>query len=59
LPLTCSRVVFRILLSTHSKGSKVVLAENFFEERFYVEGASLFLDPRQPLGPGPLRRAWL
>jgi hypothetical protein len=42
-----------------SKGTKVVLAENFSEERFDAEGASPFLDPRQPLGPGPLRRVWL
>jgi hypothetical protein len=44
---------------TQSKGTKVVLAENFSEENFDAEGASLFLDPRRPLGPGPLRRAWL
>jgi hypothetical protein len=42
-----------------SKGTKVVLAENFSEERFDAEGASPFLDPRRPLGPGPLRRVWL
>jgi hypothetical protein len=42
-----------------SKGTKVVLAENFSEERFDAEGASLFLDLRRPLGPGPLPRAWL
>jgi hypothetical protein len=42
-----------------SKGTKVVLAENFSEEIFHVEGASLFLDPRRPFGSGPLRRAWL
>jgi hypothetical protein len=35
------------------------LAENFSEENFDAEGASPFLDPRRPLGPGPLRRAWL
>jgi hypothetical protein len=52
-------LVIRILLSTQSKGSKVVLAENFSEERFDAEGASFFLDPRRPFGPGPLRRAWL
>jgi hypothetical protein len=38
---------------------KVVLAENFSKENFDAEGASPFLDPRRPLGPGPLRRAWL
>jgi hypothetical protein len=59
LPLTWSLVVFRIPLSTQSKGSKVVLAENFSEERFDAEGASFFLDLRRPLGPGLLRRAWL
>jgi hypothetical protein len=52
-------LVIRILLSTQSKGTKVVLAENFSEENFDAEGASPFLDPRRPLGPGPLRRAWL
>jgi hypothetical protein len=52
-------LVIRIPLSTQSKGTKVVLAENFFEENFDTEGASPFLDPRRPLGPGPLRRAWL
>jgi hypothetical protein len=52
-------LVIRILLSTQSKGSKVVLVKNFSEERFYAEGASLFLDPRRPLESGPLRRAWL
>jgi enamine deaminase RidA (YjgF/YER057c/UK114 family) len=41
-----------------SKGTKVVLAENFSEERFDAEGASPFLDPRRQLGPGPLRRVW-
>jgi hypothetical protein len=49
---------FGIPLSTQSKGSKVVLAENFSEESFDAEGASPFLDPRRPLGPGPLRRVW-
>jgi hypothetical protein len=52
-------LVIRIPLSTQSKGTKVVLAENFSEERFDAEGASPFLDPRRPLGPGPLRRVWL
>jgi hypothetical protein len=52
-------LVIRIPLSTQSKGTKVVLAENFSEEKFDTEGASPFLDPRRPLGPGPLRRAWL
>jgi hypothetical protein len=51
--------VIRIPLSTQSKGTKVVLAENFSEERFDVEGASSFLDSRRPLGLGPLRRVWL
>jgi hypothetical protein len=52
-------LIIRIPLSTQSKGTKVVLAENFFEEKFDAEGASPFLDPRRLLGPGPLRRAWL
>jgi hypothetical protein len=52
-------LVIRIPLSTQSKGTKVVLAENFSEERFDAEGASLFLDPRRPLGAGPLWRVWL
>jgi hypothetical protein len=52
-------LVIRIPLSTQSKGTKVVLAENFSEEKFDAEGASPFLDPRRPLGPGPLWRAWL
>jgi hypothetical protein len=51
-------LVIRIPLSTQSKGTKVILVENFSEERFDAEGASLFLDPRRPLGPGPLRRVW-
>jgi hypothetical protein len=51
-------LVIRIPLSTQSKGTKVVLAENFSEERFDAEGASPFLDPRRLLGPGPLRRVW-
>jgi hypothetical protein len=52
-------LVIRIPLSTQSKGTKVVLAKNFSEESFGAEGASPFLDPRRPLGPGPLRRVWL
>jgi hypothetical protein len=52
-------LVIRIPLSTQSKCMKVVLAENFSEENFDAEGASPFLDPRRPLGPGPLRRAWM
>jgi hypothetical protein len=44
---------------TQSKGTKVVLVENLSEERFDAEGASSFLDPRHPLGPGPLQRVWL
>jgi hypothetical protein len=52
-------LVVRIPLSTQSKGTKVVLVENFSEERFDTEGASSFLDPRRPLGPGPLQRVWL
>jgi hypothetical protein len=43
---------------TQSKGTKVVLAKNFFEESFGTEGASPSLDPRRPLGPVPLRRFW-
>jgi hypothetical protein len=49
-------LVIRIPLSTQSKVTKVVLAKNFSEESFGAEGASPFLDPRRPLGPGPLRR---
>jgi hypothetical protein len=52
-------LVIRIPLSTQSKGTKVILAENFSEEKFDAEGASPFLNPRRPPGPGPLRRAWL
>jgi hypothetical protein len=52
-------LVIRIPPSTQSKGTKVVLAENFSEERFDVEGASFFLDPRRPLGLGSLPRVWL
>jgi hypothetical protein len=44
---------------TQSKGTEVISAENFSEERFDAEGASSFLDPRRLLGPGPLRRVWL
>jgi hypothetical protein len=51
-------LVIRTPLSTQSKGSKVILAENFSEESFDAEGASPFLDPRRPHGPGPLRRVW-
>jgi hypothetical protein len=51
-------LVIRTPLSTQSKGTKVVLAENFSEESFDAEGTSPFLDPRRPLGPGPLRRVW-
>ena len=57
----CSRslsLVIRIPLSTQSKGTKVILAKNFSKESFDAEGASPFLDPRRPLGPGPLRRVW-
>jgi hypothetical protein len=51
-------LVIRTPLSTQSKGTKVVLAKNFSEESFGVEGASPSLDPRRPLGLGPLRRVW-
>jgi hypothetical protein len=51
-------LVIRIPLSTQSKGTKVILAKNFSKESFDAEGASPFLDPRRPLGPGPLRRVW-
>jgi hypothetical protein len=51
-------LVIRIPLSTQSKGTKVILVENFSEERFDTEGASPFLDPRRPHGPGPLQRVW-
>jgi hypothetical protein len=50
--------VIRIPLSTQSKGTKIILAKNFSEERFDVEGTSPFLDPRRPHGPGPLQRVW-
>jgi hypothetical protein len=52
-------LVIRIPPSTQSKGTGVVSAENFSEERFDTEGASSFLDPRRPLGSGPLWRVWL
>jgi hypothetical protein len=51
-------LIIRIPLSSHSKGTKVVLAKNFSEESFGAEGPSPFLDLRQPFGPGPLRRVW-
>jgi hypothetical protein len=51
-------LVIKTPLSTQSKGMKVVLAKNFSEENFGAEGASPSLDPRRPLGPGPLRRVW-
>jgi hypothetical protein len=51
-------LVIRTPLSAQSKGTKVVLAKNFSEECFDAEGASPFLDPRRPLGSGPLRRVW-
>jgi hypothetical protein len=51
-------LVIRVPLSTQSKSTKVVLAKNFSEESFGAEGASPFLDPRRPLGLGPLRRVW-
>jgi hypothetical protein len=35
-------VVFRIMLSTQSKSTKVVLVENFSEENFYAEGVPPF-----------------
>jgi hypothetical protein len=34
------------------------MAKNFSEESFDAEGVSPFVDPRRPLGPGPLRRVW-
>jgi hypothetical protein len=52
-------LLIRIPLSTQSKGTKVVLAENFSEERFDAEGGFPFIDPRRPPGPGPFPRAWL
>jgi hypothetical protein len=51
-------LIIRIPLSTQSKCTKVVLAENFSEENFGAEGAPPFRTLRRPLGPGPLRRAW-
>jgi hypothetical protein len=45
LPLTCSLVVFRILLSTQSKSTKDVLVKDFSEERFDAEGGSPLLAP--------------
>jgi hypothetical protein len=51
-------LVIRIPLLPQSKGTKVILAKNFFEESFDTEGASPFLDPRRPFGLGPLWRVW-
>jgi hypothetical protein len=42
LPLTCTLVVFRTTLSKQSKSTKDVLAKDFFEEIFDVEGVSPF-----------------
>jgi hypothetical protein len=42
LPLTCSLVIFRILLSTQSKSTKVVLVKDFSEENFDAEGVPPF-----------------
>jgi hypothetical protein len=47
-------LVFRILLSTQSKGTKVTLAKNFSEESFDAEGASPFLDPEATARAGTL-----
>jgi hypothetical protein len=42
LPLTCTPVVFRTLLSKQSKSAKDVLAKDFFEENFDTEGVPPF-----------------
>jgi hypothetical protein len=41
-PLTCSPVVFRILLSPQSKSTKDVLVKDISEENFDAEGVSPF-----------------
>jgi hypothetical protein len=38
LPLTCTLIVFRVLLSKQSKSAKDVLAKDFSEENFDAEG---------------------
>jgi hypothetical protein len=45
LPFTCTLVVFRTPLSKQSKSAKDVLAKDFFEENFDIEGGSPFLAP--------------
>jgi hypothetical protein len=42
LPLTCTLVVFRTLLSKQSKSAKDVLAKDFSEENFDEEGVPPF-----------------
>jgi hypothetical protein len=42
LPLMCTLVVFRTLLSKKSKSAKDVLAKDFSEENFDAEGVPPF-----------------
>jgi hypothetical protein len=42
LPLMCTLVIFRTPLSKQSKSAKDVLAKDFFEENFDVEGVPSF-----------------
>jgi hypothetical protein len=42
LPLTCTLVVFRGMLSKQSKSAKDVLAKDFFKENFDAEGVPPF-----------------
>jgi hypothetical protein len=42
LPLTCTLIVFRTLLSKQSKSAKDVLAKDFSEESFDAEGVPPF-----------------
>jgi hypothetical protein len=45
LPLTCTLVVFRTLLSKQSKSAKDVLAKDFSEENFDAERVPPLLAP--------------
>jgi hypothetical protein len=51
--------VFRIPLSTQSKGTKVISAENFSEENFDAEGVPSSSRPEATTRAGTLARAWL
>jgi hypothetical protein len=42
LPLTCTIVVFRIPLLKQSKSAKDILAKDFSDENFDVEGVPTF-----------------